>query len=127
MPKITPAGPSYYPDGPEQIRETDDPGIMAVARERAVVDERARSADLRAENVRLQKQVDEMSTAERDRAAEQDDRNDDEGPKPSKVAGESDTRGVDAHIQYSDQPQTTTSNAGASEQRWSSARTRTGR
>lgn len=63
MPKITKeTGASYGPaDAP--VRQTDDPEVLAVARDRSVVEAQSESARLRQENTRLQRELDDTRIA----------------------------------------------------------------
>jgi hypothetical protein len=139
-------GASYgVADAP--VRTTDDPEVMAVARENEVVRERGESARLRGELSRLQREVDEGRLSAADKLAQEQQARDDEqnrqqtesnpdtrrlqqnrntdGPNVVGEPGrESTSLASGAQVEYSEPASSTTSSASTGDQKWSSARTR---
>lgn len=119
MPKISKEMGASYGIADAPVHSTDDPNVFAVARDNAVIDERARSADLRAENVRLQRQVDEMNTASRDqRAADAERQREQGGGEQSRSVGN------DAQVDYvgEQRSESTTLGTDPNQVKWTRAR-----
>lgn len=87
MPKITQDGATHGP-AEARVTETDDPAIQREIHARELRTHAAENVGLRRERDDLRRQLDEATLS----AAERDKQNDDaEMPKPSKVAGDTES------------------------------------
>jgi hypothetical protein len=87
MPKISKdAGESYFPEGPN-IRETDDPAVMAVASDRRVAEANAETARLRGELRDANRARDEAQLAAGERFKQDDQKRAQESQQDDQTQG----------------------------------------